>query len=637
MTFRLTLLPAQSSSFLAQHAVPYVGALNSGDPYKQIIGSLLLPAEWLSTAAFEEDFDFGHTRYAPMETREFVLEGNKPLNHKDLELADVIEESKGLNPFARIATIMEAAHAIGLQERHSEKEVDHRNVTGSAMSDYNVEQVRPDSHSRSGQTITLSGLTFPVHQWDPPFVDGVAGRAGTIPIHWRDLAPTQFVWGGPGPGTLTSATGSFVTASDANVDGTLVGVDDPFGILEGVKNYSKWGATRPDNGLQVSFAASPRYLRCSSEQSLVNWTKRASGGFQRRYFYTLEHTGRFQSSSQAIASEWTQTYEVWRCNVSGKGVAAALGPWYLESLTTSTVTSIGGRRTPDLRGPDDVTALRTCVELRNLMYRNWMLLGTVPDCDRFDLCQRALDAGFTVLESNMVENLSQWRTLRKQLPSTSDLSSLRAGSLGRRASAIASLYLWYRYVYKTNVADGKDILSSMFDMGQLFAKQSTWLNRQVVYETEVSESSVQELKVTSVFTEKLSVRPDKDPLTRFLLSSKALGLHPGLQQAWDLIPYSFVVDWFTSIGDVLEDVDDSIYMDRYGLEYRLSGTKHSATVDLAELGDLFSFPLQGTMRCILYSRRLSMRFPRMQCNFGAALPRQWYLAGAALLVAKRKR
>lgn len=48
---------------------------------------------------------------------------------------------------------------------------------------------------------------------------------------------------------------------------------------------------------------------------------------------------------------------------------------------------------------------------------------------------------------------------------------------------------------------------------------------------------------------------------------KKMGVFPSLNNLWDLVPYSFVVDWFTSVGDTLEIISDYSNAMSLGIRY----------------------------------------------------------------------
>lgn len=57
------------------------------------------------------------------------------------------------------------------------------------------------------------------------------------------------------------------------------------------------------------------------------------------------------------------------------------------------------------------------------------------------------------------------------------------------------------------------------------------------------------------FTEGHFIRLDYEPGNTFMSTVSSLGLTNPLQLAWELVPYSFVIDWFLPIGDWLSAMD----------------------------------------------------------------------------------
>jgi len=59
---------------------------------------------------------------------------------------------------------------------------------------------------------------------------------------------------------------------------------------------------------------------------------------------------------------------------------------------------------------------------------------------------------------------------------------------------------------------------------------------------------------------KIVYRFNAASLLASLLPLNAIGLLPTLSNLWDLVPFSFVADWFTNVGDRLKNVDTSVML-----------------------------------------------------------------------------
>lgn len=106
-----------------------------------------------------------------------------------------------------------------------------------------------------------------------------------------------------------------------------------------------------------------------------------------------------------------------------------------------------------------------------------------------------------------------------------------------------NLWLSYRYVYKTTESDIKDYADTLQRLGDLATVGSTLtVNGHYADDTGSYGCTVK------IYTD--DVIP-KDAV-EFLA---AIGIEPNAQNLWDMIPYSFVVDWFLHIGDLLHYVE----------------------------------------------------------------------------------
>jgi hypothetical protein len=137
--------------------------------------------------------------------------------------------------------------------------------------------------------------------------------------------------------------------------------------------------------------------------------------------------------------------------------------------------------------------------------------------------------------SNTFQNLLEAGSTVISLANGIDLNDLK--SLRRLAG---NAWLGYRYQYNTTVSDLEELESSIerFDDLSRMKGSLTSYGR-------ASDS-------TGNFHCALVV-DSQQILNRSLLAK--LNLRPTLANAWDMIPYSFIVDWFTGIGDVLAAID----------------------------------------------------------------------------------
>jgi hypothetical protein len=121
------------------------------------------------------------------------------------------------------------------------------------------------------------------------------------------------------------------------------------------------------------------------------------------------------------------------------------------------------------------------------------------------------------------------------------------------------LWLAYRYTYNTGKSDIEDAISFMkryVDLGGL--------NRSIKCRG-IASTAVMGVDVTCRCT--LDITPtDLGNVSKIWRALENYGLTPDFYVIWDMIPYSFIVDWFIPIGDLLSVVD---------AERRFSGSRYT--------------------------------------------------------------
>lgn len=178
----------------------------------------------------------------------------------------------------------------------------------------------------------------------------------------------------------------------------------------------------------------------------------------------------------------------------------------------------------------------------------------------------------------------------------------------------SSLYLWWRYVANTSVEDAKEwhtLSAKSRESGRITV--SDW-QKEVDHTIGAmfqprgyrlrgsagGESSVNGQQASHLVSVVAKVRPFE--AAEFLLKPLRLGLNVGYGTTWDLIPLSFVVDWFTGIGDTLRGVDWLFYRHLLGLQAHIVTTR-SDSVPVLPPG------WTGGGRIRRFTRRISFVWP----------------------------
>lgn len=250
--------------------------------------------------------------------------------------------------------------------------------------------------------------------------------------------------------------------------------------------------------------------RLASNGMLYYWfIKYVTSYFHRgRVYFTYEY---YQNSARSHSVEtYMSQIDVWRC------------------LPRSTSSSMAAAATRLINANVDVSG------------DDWLepfLWHNITGC---------LDAPFSVLAETayvgLVDNLPQTtvNTVGNVIEIASSLNNLRKGKIMPRTARDA--WLAYRYSYNTSKADIQEYIDLTKRLMYLPKLPDITVHSSVVYDD-----------VTCRCTAVMSCESIIPSSTAQWLS--AYGMKLNAANAWDLLPYSFVADWFLHIGDFLQEVD----------------------------------------------------------------------------------
>lgn len=198
-------------------------------------------------------------------------------------------------------------------------------------------------------------------------------------------------------------------------------------------------------------------------------------------------------------------------------------------------------------------------------------------------------ADVTGLESNWLENLSQAKgTIDVIKPLVAGYQAVLSKDLNAGRQALASAYLAYKYTVAPTLSDYKDVTGNIKTITQSITKHrfSNERRRGACHTTSpIQFSTTADL---SYYCTLHYVLKDNSFSTVWNALEK-LGLDPSIGNAWDFVPYSFVVDWFLKIGPALTRI--SQYMSNVltrDLKYRVQSFKVQWTIPQSELDTLWT-------------------------------------------------
>lgn len=111
----------------------------------------------------------------------------------------------------------------------------------------------------------------------------------------------------------------------------------------------------------------------------------------------------------------------------------------------------------------------------------------------------------------------------------------------------------------------RPLLSDIYGAAQFLAKQNNWLPRSRLRasSSRTTGSSVKSIQDTTVYVSKRSDTYTATYVIYFTEPSggnpaSALGLTNPISVAWELVPFSFVADWFLPLGDYFNNIDSTL-------------------------------------------------------------------------------
>lgn len=233
-----------------------------------------------------------------------------------------------------------------------------------------------------------------------------------------------------------------------------------------------------------------------------------------------------------------------------------------------------------------------------------------------------LEKSLPKIEANMLETLSDLRDLKDILTPIADFAALVKaaksgdimGTFKALLSTLADAHLTYKFVIRPTASDVSNINQKAGAFLRHYDSHfwERYFTAYGSFKWELPEGELPYETTEVTYTSLMRARISPCSLMTALLPVRAFGLLPDLQNLWDLLPMSFVVDWGFDIGDRLATVDAGALLALFETKY----TTHSMQInshmneDWLETWNLSGFPTKQTIRPAF----------RQQCRTVLAVP-----------------
>lgn len=198
---------------------------------------------------------------------------------------------------------------------------------------------------------------------------------------------------------------------------------------------------------------------------------------------------------------------------------------------------------------------------------------------------------------------------------------------------LSSSFLSYKYGISMTYQDTKEFLGSFRKTVETVANGITRARGRLNRVRSVSFSGVTKECVDqynmSIYC---SVYPAS--FARFFNSLLVADFFPTTELVWDIIPFSFVVDWFLRVGDELEALDTRTLLSTYDIYSCVYSRRSVITYDVGELFPALKEVYQGELTVVDFHRYVSKSCPPYQPLSGIMPTRPFthWVEGAALIV-----
>lgn len=147
---------------------------------------------------------------------------------------------------------------------------------------------------------------------------------------------------------------------------------------------------------------------------------------------------------------------------------------------------------------------------------------------------------------------------------------------------LASAWLSARYGDRLTISDVKDLLGGFSRPRVKDFRGNRFLFGRSRYSLDAFEDmSVWHQLIDNFHADgfcEIALSPkDYNALMSLVRKAYEIDLYPSLQNVWDLIPLSFVVDWFVNVSKIFEDVDRLVQSRYYNVNCVLNTVKASST------------------------------------------------------------
>jgi hypothetical protein len=234
----------------------------------------------------------------------------------------------------------------------------------------------------------------------------------------------------------------------------------------------------------------------------------------------------------------------------------------------------------------------------------------------------ALDTNISIINANLLQDLQHLKDILGLIPDLAVFGPVIARIVRGDPAAILELVdllaeeiLKARFQRDPLIKDTKELVHADLEskLGHLLKSNYRTIYGKFSYDFPDSENFVGGGHLRLETHAKIRVYFDIGTVMTGVLTANAVGLLPNLSRLWSLVPFSFVVDWFTNMSRRLHLVDDQVLYASLGINWCLWSYKLIWTPDADTLADfnLQSLSAEDPFSISVYQRDFSHWMPKL--------------------------
>jgi len=217
----------------------------------------------------------------------------------------------------------------------------------------------------------------------------------------------------------------------------------------------------------------------------------------------------------------------------------------------------------------------------------------IPDKSYGDLAMEASEQ-VNANKVNMLEFLKDLRRPQDLIPKLKGLLTLKG---------VSGNYLGFKFGVLPTISDVKEIVAA-FKKIKPYIDQNGFKTYGAGWHRELEKDGLLFSKLQRI---KLAISDEDDEFQALIARLDSMGTLPTFENVWDLVPYSFVVDWLIDVGGFLERVDSRLRLSRLNIRYVTMSRKTRVTGTINP--EIENVPFIGTVDWVHYHRWVSDQCP----------------------------